>query len=113
MVSYLVFVFFIFFFTKDKLEIVADTMKIYNLYNLPHSLFKILSVVFVFILFFILYLIIEKIIIWLRQHAIIKKINFFNTEIEVKNDSHESVFNKYLDEIIYFFSVHGIWSCNI
>ena len=92
----------LFFFFSNKTAIVEDLSKIFNLYNysdriMPHIIFFI-SILF--LLFFI-----QKLVIWIRYYFSISKIKFFDTEVEISNHSHESIFNKYLDEIIYFFSV--------
>lgn len=94
-------------FFKKIIDIIKYTYKSLDFLN-----FKIKNINFytdlliTFILYFIIVLFIVfcifKICEYIRNNFYISKLKYKDTEIEI-NDKEESIFNKYLDEIVYFF----------
>lgn len=68
--------------------------------NIPIN-YIVSSIVYLLIFLFIIFLI-YKVCEFIKDNFYISKLKFKDTEIEI-NGKTESIFNKYLDEIIYFF----------
>lgn len=94
-------------FFKKIIDIIKYTYKSLGFLNLKIKNINFYTdLLITFILYFIIVLFIVfcifKICEYIRNNFYISKLKYKDTEIEI-NDKEESIFNKYLDEIVYFF----------
>ena len=71
-------------------------------YNIPYTIIIMAYIALIILLSHLLVKIIKDIL----KNVRLSKINIKDAEFEVNSNNNESIFNKYLDEILYFFEVN-------
>lgn len=103
-------IFSYFKFKKVLADIIENKVECYNVLILKKCLKNLENIAVIVSLVAILYVVIYNFLFFIKYKFSISSFRIKNAEISLENKNNESIFDKYLDEIIYFFqcSTHKV-----